>query len=260
MVFYFSGIGNTRYVAEQISEIIKERLCFIPDNNAIEQVFSGDSLGFLFPIYSWGVPPIVLDFIRALPEEFVTTLRKKGVPVWMVCTCGDETGRAPEMLRNALRERGVELKGAWSVIMPNTYVLLPGFDIDSKEVEEEKLHKAVGRIVQIGEKIRDKKWTWDIHYGSFPGLRTFLFFPLFKRWGINPRRWHHTSACVKCGKCARACAVKNICMGIEGPEWGSNCLSCLACYHICPYHAVEYGKITKEKGQYIIPLNIINER
>lgn len=259
MICYFSGIGNTRYATENISGIIKEELCFIPEIKTESLVFSGESLGFLFPIYSWGVPPIVLDFIAALPEEFIRTVRENKIPVWMVCTCGDETGRAPDMLNKALLHRGLELKGAWSVIMPNTYVLLPGFDIDSKEVEKEKLRNADIRIAEIGEMINNAKWDWDIHYGSLPGLRTSLFFPLFKKWGINSKQWHYTSACVKCGKCVRSCAVKNICMGTDGPEWGPNCLSCLACYHICPYHAVEYGRITKGKGQYIFPLRKLKE-
>lgn len=36
----------------------------------------------------------------------------------------------------------------------------------------------------------------------------------------------------------------------DRPVWGDNCTQCLACYHICPVHAVEYGKVTAKKGQY----------
>ena len=35
--------------------------------------------------------------------------------------------------------------------------------------------------------------------------------------------------------------------------WGMDCTSCLACYHVCPQHAVQYGKRTKDKGQYFNP-------
>jgi len=37
------------------------------------------------------------------------------------------------------------------------------------------------------------------------------------------------------------------------PVWGMDCTSCLACYHVCPQHAVQYGKRTKDKGQYFNP-------
>ena len=89
MVYYFSGSGNTRYVARQLSEQIGEDLRFIPETDAISEKFAGRSLGFLFPIYSWGVPPIVTDFIRNLPEDMIKEIKDKSLPVWMVCTCGD---------------------------------------------------------------------------------------------------------------------------------------------------------------------------
>ena len=36
----------------------------------------------------------------------------------------------------------------------------------------------------------------------------------------------------------------------DKPQWGNNCTQCLGCYHICPLHAVQYGKATRAKGQY----------
>ena len=34
---------------------------------------------------------------------------------------------------------------------------------------------------------------------------------------------------------------------------GNGLTSCLACYHVCPKHAVQYGRRTKRKGQYLNP-------
>lgn len=255
MIFYFSGLGNTKYVAKEIGAAIFETPRFIPDYlpEAVEDETT-ESVGFLFPIYSWGVPPIVLDFIKRIPEKLVNNWREKELPVWTVCTYGDETGGAIDILRKALKKRGLRLQGAWSVRMPNTYVLLPGFDVDPKEIEKEKLSEAKGRISEIARKIKDGCWEDDYHTGSFPALRTKLIFPLFVKYGINAKKWHHTNACVKCGRCIKACPVNNISMGETGPLWGEDCTSCLACFHNCPYHAVEYGKITKNKGQYVCPL------
>lgn len=256
MVYYFSGLGNTEYAARTIADFLGDEKVFIPDADCLKQNVAGHSLGFLFPIYSWGVPEIVLKFIQSLPEAFIQEVKNKKIPVWMVCTCGDETGNAPEMLKKCLAKRGLELKGAWSVIMPNTYVLLPGFDVDSTEVEKKKLHNSVAKIQAIAEKISNGKWEWHLHRGSFPSFRTRVLYPLFMKLGISTKKWHHSPSCVKCGKCVRSCPVKNISLGVgdNGPVWGDNCLSCLACYHNCPYHAVEYGKITRKKGQYVCPL------
>lgn len=254
MLYYFSGLGNTAFAARRIAETTGTDISYIPDTDPLKEKVNGDSIGFMFPIYSWGVPPIVLEFIETLSEDFILALKKKQLPVWMVCTCGDETGNAAEMLSNCLAKRGLSLDGAWSVIMPNTYVLLPGFDVDSPDLENKKLSKCLPRIDAIGDKINNEKWEWNLHKGSFPALRTKLIYPLFMKWGISTEKWHHTSACVKCGKCVRSCPVKNISLNDKGPIWGDNCLSCLACYHNCPYHAVEYGNITRKKGQYTCPL------
>ncbi|MBR2290977.1 MAG: EFR1 family ferrodoxin [Prevotella sp.] len=56
--------------------------------------------------------------------------------------------------------------------------------------------------------------------------------------------------CIKCGKCAKVCPVDNI-TGTP-PEWQHNgrCTSCLACYHYCPVHAINYGERTRKRGQY----------
>ena len=57
--------------------------------------------------------------------------------------------------------------------------------------------------------------------------------------------------CIGCGKCRDACPAGNIALDCSSrPVWGPNCLSCTACYHICPRKAIAYGNITKSKGQY----------
>ena len=254
MLYYFSGLGNTRYVAEKIGRITGEDIGFIPDIEAGSEKVRGESIGFLFPVYSWGIPENVMFFLMELPNSFWNDILKKGLPVWMICTCGDETGDAPAILEEILLQRGIVLIGKWSVIMPNTYVLLPGFNVDSKEVETKKLNSAKEKIKEIGEKIKNKKWEDDVHRGSFPKLRTKIIYPLFLKKGIDTRKWHHSNACVKCGKCIKVCSQENIYMGDDGPVWRNQCISCLACYHYCPYHAVEYGKVTKNKGQYTCPL------
>ncbi len=253
MTSYFSETHTPRYAALRFGSTLGEDVRFIPSEDSFSQSFDTDkdkSTGFVFPVYSWGVPPIVLDFINKLPEALIESVKEQKGYVWCVATCGDETGMAVEMLKKVLRRRGLELSAAWSLIMPNVYVLLPGFGVDPKELEEKKLREAVGRIEEIASSINMKQTVEDVHLGPLPRLKTALVYPLFKRWGVNTKKWHYTDACIGCGKCAKACPVGNIAMEDGYPHWGTDCTSCCACYHICPTHSAQYGSITKKEGQY----------
>lgn len=253
MIYYFSGTHNSRYAALRLGSLLGEDVRFIQQIDPFSQDLDpakDKSVGIVFPVYSWGVPPIVMDFIAKLPEAFIEAVRKRSAYVWCVATCGDETGMAVEMLKKALWRRGIELSAAWSLIMPNVYVLLPGFGVDPKDVEEKKLKEAVGRIEEIALAIKKKDTVEDVHLGPLPRLKTALVYPLFRRWGVNTKKWHYTDACIGCGKCAKTCPVENIAMVDGHPHWGTDCTSCCACYHICPTHSAQYGEITKKMGQY----------
>lgn len=253
MIYYFSGTHNSRYAALRLGSMCGEDVRFIPATEPYTENLSTEidkTVGFVFPVYAWGVPPIVLDFIKRLPESMAARMNEESVYTWCVATCGDETGMAVEMLKKALQDRGINLSATWSLIMPNVYVLLPGFGVDTKDVEKRKLNEAIERIKEIAGKVNKKERTDDVHIGPMARLKTALIYPLFKRWGIDTKKWHYTDNCIGCGKCANVCPVGNIAM-IEGhPHWGKDCTSCCGCYHICPTHSAEYGNSTKGKGQY----------
>ena len=141
MIFYFSGTGNSKWIAEQLADRLKEQLIFIPETmrNAIfdYEMADKEKIGFVFPVYSWGPPPIVLQFIEQLNLQ-----RYDKQYLFFVCSCGDDTGLTQQVFCNAVSRRGWKCDAGFSVIMPNNYVLLPGFDVDSKEIEERKLTDA----------------------------------------------------------------------------------------------------------------------
>lgn len=257
MIFYFSGTGNSRYVAEYVANRLNDSILDIAalkSEGTYPSLKAGcrnkKSIGFVFPIYSWGVPPIVCEFIRAISDEDVKNIIAGNLRVWMIATCGDETGNAHIMFRKLLQHRGLKLDGAWSVILPNTYVLLPGFDVDDENQRKRKISEAPSRLDYISDKIEDGEWEYDLTIGKMALFKTAVVYPLFKRWGIFPKKWKSKNDCINCEICESECPVRNISMVNGRPQWGTNCLSCLACYHSCPRHSVNYGRITERKGQY----------
>lgn len=258
MIYWYSGTGNSLYVAEELAEGLNDSpISFIPfelrpdRNNSDKSAADSSCLGIVFPVYAWGVPPIVLKWADTLDSDLL-----KGKYVYAVCTCGDEAGMAIEMLRSHLGKKEISLNAAFSVIMPNNYVLMPGFTVDPKKVEEKKLSRCRQRIMEITDIIRKRIETTDVFKGSMPRFKTRLIYPIFKAIGIQSNRWRSSGACTGCGKCSLVCPAHNIKMSDDRkPMWGKNCLSCTACYHICPVNAISYGKVAEGKRQYICPLS-----
>ena len=52
--------------------------------------------------------------------------------------------------------KGWRCAAGYSVTMPNTYVSLPGFDVDDEDVETRKVHNAVARVRFINEEIASR--------------------------------------------------------------------------------------------------------
>lgn len=263
MLYWYSGTGNSRAVATQLARLLGEPDCrFIPSALGVDTAAdrnisapgnaAADMVGFCFPVYSWGVPPVVLKLVETLPFETL-----QGKYLYAVLTCGDEAGLAAEMFRKALRRRGLMLSAVFTVIMPNDYVMLPGFNIDSKELQSEKLRKAEARVKEIAQRLESRETVNDVFQGSIPWLKTRLVYPLFRRWGVQTSRWKVDRAkCVGCGKCVVVCPAGNIRLTdtAKTPEWGRRCYSCTACFHNCPTRAIDYGTFTRTKSQYTCPL------
>lgn len=252
MIFYFSGTGNSKWIATQLSETQQEKKVFIPDalrdGNLDFTLREDEKIGFVFPIYSWGPPPIVMRFIEQVHlSGYIDQY------LFFVCSCGDDTGLTQQMLLKAFADKGWKCQAGFSVIMPNNYVLFPGFDVDTQDVEIAKLQNASSTLEQIQSSIIRKETVFSCKEGSMPFLKSRIIYPLFVRYGIWPQKFYATNDCISCGKCERACPVENIRMKEGKPIWEANCTSCLACYHICPKHAVQYGKKTKNKGHYFNP-------
>lgn len=75
MIAYFSGTGNSRYVAHRLRKQLDEETVFIPMTDPSTLTFKGESLGLIVPVYAWGVPPLVIDWIRRLGQKFYNTVR-----------------------------------------------------------------------------------------------------------------------------------------------------------------------------------------
>lgn len=226
MIYCFSGTGNSQWVADKLKE----------------QVDADDVFGLVFPVYAWGIPKVVEEYILQA-QEIV-----KANYVFAVMTCGDDIGYADRILQKRLKGK---LDAVFSVQMPNTYVCLPGFDVDSDSVAEAKVQKTQAQLPHIIDSIRERKRVTEVVRGNCAWLKTYILRPLFNRFLVTDKYFRATKACSRCQHCVVGCPLKNIRTNEHGRiAWGeTSCTGCLRCYHQCPNRAIEFGWFTKGKGQ-----------
>ena len=252
MILVFSGTGNSMFVAKRLSLALGDEIVELAKVGDRALTLSDGRVIWVFPVYSWGLPPVV--------ARWISKVRIDGSPVhYAVMTCGDDTGLTDSVWRKALARRGWTGGSAYSVQMPNTYVLMKGFDVDPFEVAERKILAAKPRIEYIAGRIRDNvPLENDLVRGSFAWIKTRIIYPWFKRYAMSPEPFFATDECVGCKLCATTCPLGNITMCGKRPAWGKDCALCLRCYHICPHHAVAYSTATRGKGQYKLLLESLD--
>lgn len=249
MILYFSGTGNSLHAATEIAKaqgdlpvsIVKEL-----DNGTLQYEFhKNELLGFVYPIYAWGPPQIVLDFIKKIK------ISGEKPYVFSIGTCGGSEGNATHLLQKALLSKGLSLNSAFSLVMPDNYIF--GADVCSESKATKILKSAEERIQVINDIIKKRQTdVFQLRSGGKPFLHTTIINPLFNRFARSTKKFYATDACTRCGLCEKICPVHSITIR-EKPVWGKECTQCSACINRCPAKAIQYGVHTADRGRYVFP-------
>lgn len=250
MIIYTTGTGNSKSVARQIASHIDDATIVVAekliDADVNVKIPAGERLIFVMPIHSWGPALMMMRLIDKVKFDVDKA--------WAVFVCGDMCGNADKVFAKALSKKGVTLEGAYSVQMPNNYILMKGFGIDTEELVNAKLAEAPARIMHIVEAILSGDKDANLYVrGGMPSVKTGLVYKLFGKYAVKKVAFRALDKCVGCGHCADVCPTKNITMQGGRPVWGNDCVQCVACIHRCPHGAIEYGTVSVGQGRYRHP-------
>ena len=239
MIYYFSGTGNSKYVAQRLAEALDDSAVSVSDN-PIREIPDGEPVGFVSPTYFWGLPWLLADFVRALHltgDHYC----------YVALTCGGSTGDASGMLEKLMGRR---LDARFSVKMPDTWT--PMFDVSDKDANNALLDAAEPVIDEMIDKIRIRERGDFDHLRGMGKVATTLVYPFYKRQSTS--KFKASDACTGCGLCAKQCPAQAISIEDGKPVWvKKHCLFCLSCLHRCPHFAISYGPKTHKHGQYYNP-------
>ena len=248
MILYFSGTGNSEYVAERIAKATGDE-CF----NIVGRLRQSDYSAFssdrpwvvVAPTYAWQMPRIIKKWLiktKLLGEK----------KIYFVLTCESQVGDAAGYLKAIAERKKMEYMGLGKVRMPNNYFILS--KIPDREKALEIIADSEEHINELAFRINSGEAFDDIKIRLFDKTKSRGVNKSFNKWFEKhpiDRKYTVTEECIGCGKCEKACPTGNVILdGNKRPEWSGNCIQCLACISRCPMGAIVYAK---DKKPYFCP-------
>lgn len=226
MVFYFTGTGNSLYVAKRLDP---ERVSIPQAARETRLSYEADVIGVVCPIYGHEMPGMVKDFLRR--AVFWTGY------FYLVLTYGNNHGGAAELAAQELERYGKRADYINVLKMVDNF--LPAFDMKEQIASEpEKRIEEQIRAVRDDIEMR-RRWTRPVTKEDREWHRRFLARQPRNLSDPQLRLYQVTDACIGCGICARVCPAGCIRLREQRAVHGmENCQMCMACIHHCPQNAI----------------------
>ena len=241
MILYFSGTGNSEYVAKRIANALDDEILNLNDRikaSDTSSVETGERVIIVTPTYAWRIPRVVCDWLRK------TELRG-AKQAWFVMTCGSEIGNADKYNRELCAEKPISCMGTAQIVMPENYIAM--FSAPQADEARQIVAKAEPSIDRAIVAIQRNQPFAPTRNNLYDRFMSGPVNPIFYKFFVKANAFAASSACIGCGQCAKRCPMNNVTLKDGKPVWDKDCTHCMACICYCPVSAIEYGK--KSVGQ-----------
>jgi flavodoxin/Pyruvate/2-oxoacid:ferredoxin oxidoreductase delta subunit len=249
VIYFFSGTGNTEFVARLLEDNLKARninVDIVPiDFTGKVEIEAYDTIFIGYPVHGYGMPPIIRQFIETLPEGNL-----KNVVIFS--SFGGLSGGAETVVAKLLVEKGYQPIGYCGILMPKNNPA--GSDIQQQPIEKYVASARI-KVSHFCQKITEGKTT----------VRTFSLGNYIIGSRLNKYQISHLSQdfskkaytdkkCIYCLKCVKMCPVRNITYQNSQISFSNHCLCCLRCFNNCPVSAIQTTDHTDTVSRYKGPL------
>lgn len=246
-ILYFSGTGNTAYVANKISGIMQELQVATEVHSMEDKIqIQKDSFDMLIlgcPKY-YEYP--VLDFIKYLKKNLPTAAKK--IPVMFFCTQASPLKTDFRKIEKMLSRKNYQLTVSRSIPLANNMVIMDMFPVTAEEKKsfnlkqlDKELRPLVTDFLSGIEHKEEPQFIMRLVGHISAVLCTWLF-------SLLAVKYSPSADCTGCSLCSKKCPKKNIKMVNGRPRFCKQCIFCMRCINICPSNAILYNK--KKRSQY----------
>jgi NAD-dependent dihydropyrimidine dehydrogenase PreA subunit len=230
-ILYFTGTGNSLYVAKKIGGDLLSIPQLIKNN---QYIIEDDIVGIICPVYCWTAPNIVKQYLKKV--EINTNY------LFIIMTYGGANHGCFNALYKIFDDKNMNVDYSNTILMVDNFS--PLFDI-SKEKEKSTNFYIDKKIENIKKDIFNRQSNYKINTlkDTFASAFSPVLYKLLNHF-INFKI--DNEFCDKCKTCVNVCPKGNIQIIEKGPIIGNNCENCLSCHHNCPKSIIH---VTKESNQ-----------
>jgi len=245
VTLYFSGTGNSRYIAELFAAEMGGACLSIEETAEFSALIGkADAVAFVYPVYLSRVPRIMREFVKAHAADL------KGKKLVVLCTQMRFSGDGARCFTRLLPRGTADVIYAEHIFMPNNCNNLFVLAQTGGEEAQRLFAQARRTIPRICADIKAgivKKRGFNIFSHLIGSMQGVFQLPLER---LTRKKIRISADCTGCGLCVKHCPMNNLTIEDGRARAGNNCTQCYRCLNLCPERAVNLFFRGKVPWQY----------